>query len=88
MIRVDEDRQQKLKTEIGSPARETERLKVKVGIGSEETSECCVKQLRCERLDSKLFRFYMRRGGLVGLPQLLPLTFRFGFGFMPVQYME
>ena len=42
----------------------------------------------CERLDSKLFRFYMRRGGLVGLPQLLPLTFRFGFGFMPAQYTE
>ena len=43
MIRADEDRQQKLKTEIGSPARETERLKVKVGIRSEETSEGCVK---------------------------------------------
>ena len=46
MIGANEDRQQKQKTEIGSPARETERLKVKVGIGSEETSEGCVKQLQ------------------------------------------
>ena len=38
--------EQKQKTEIGSAARETERLKVKVGIGSEETSEGCVKQLQ------------------------------------------
>ena len=46
MIGADEDRQQKQKTEIGSPARETERLKGKVGIGSEETFEGCVKQLQ------------------------------------------
>ena len=46
MIGADEDRQQKQKTEIGSPARETERLKGKVGIDSEETSEGCVKQLQ------------------------------------------
>ena len=45
MIGAKEDQQQKQKTEIGSPAREKKRLKGKVGIGSEETSEGCVKQL-------------------------------------------
>ena len=46
MIGADEDRQQKQKTEIGSPTRQTERLKGKVGIGSDETSVGCVKQLQ------------------------------------------
>ena len=51
MIGANEDRQQKQKTEIGSPARETKRLKGKVGIGSEETFEGCVKQLQRDLKD-------------------------------------